>query len=245
MTLTPQARKTLARHEKAIEKGLHAFVEAGKALAEIRDGDLYVDAYRTFDRYCELRWGMKPAHANRTINAAIVATHLTPIGVIPANEAQARPLTTVRDEDGAIDLEQVGELWQAAVEQAKESGATVPTAADVEKTVREWRSSREGGEGARPATGDPIPAEPDEEPLASPCPNCGGTERDDEGDCLGCRHPADEMGDAEEQEEPINEPFEALAQLVADWRKCHAVNPAIAAAYLENLAERLREDESP
>ena len=51
----------------------------------------------TFEEYCKERWGMNRAHAYRLIDAAEVVNNLSPIGDIPVNESQARPLTQLND----------------------------------------------------------------------------------------------------------------------------------------------------
>ena len=68
----------------------------------------------TFEEYCKERWGMNRAHAYRLIDAAEVVNNLSPIGDIPANESQARPLTALRDNP---------ELQRAAWERARKKRA--------------------------------------------------------------------------------------------------------------------------
>ncbi len=66
---------------------------------EIRDSRLYREqGYGKFEDYCRERWGWSKTHANRQIQAAEVVGNLTPIGVIPANEAQARELAAAPPE---------------------------------------------------------------------------------------------------------------------------------------------------
>lgn len=60
-----------------------------------------------------------------------------------------------------LPAEQQSEAWKAAVEKAKEAGEPV-TAAIVEEVVEELK----------------------------PCPHCGGTEKDEDGDCMACHEPA-------------------------------------------------------
>jgi hypothetical protein len=74
-------------------------VEVGEALLEIRDHRLYKQqGYGTFEEYCRERWGWSKTHANRQIEAASVVANLTPIGVIPRTESQARELTRLTPE---------------------------------------------------------------------------------------------------------------------------------------------------
>lgn len=91
-TLTVEERKELARHETTIQRGLKHYYEVGEALLAIREKRLYRAEYENFQAYCVGRWEMSKTHANRMIDASEVVENLTPIGVIPANEAQAREL---------------------------------------------------------------------------------------------------------------------------------------------------------
>lgn len=90
--LTSAEKSELARHETTIQRGLKHYYEVGEALLAIREKRLYRADYANFQAYCVGRWQMSKTHANRMIDASEVADNLTPIGVIPANEAQAREL---------------------------------------------------------------------------------------------------------------------------------------------------------
>jgi len=74
---------------------------------------LYREQYETFEDYCRERWGWSKTHVNRQVDAARVAAALTPIGVIPANEAQARELVPLLRQDEA----EVIEVWRELREQ--------------------------------------------------------------------------------------------------------------------------------
>jgi phage N-6-adenine-methyltransferase len=118
----------LAVLEQVIADGLQTFVDVGNALLEIRDGRLYRTTHGTFEDYCRERWGMVRRHADRLIEAASVAENLRPIGLIPATESQARPLTHLPP-----DLQR--EVWQQAVETAPNGRVT---AAHVQTVVYEY-----------------------------------------------------------------------------------------------------------
>ena len=92
----------LTELETVIGRGLQTFVDVGIALLEIRDSRLYRNEYSTFEDYCRDRWAMDRTYAHRTIEAAKVASNLLPIGNIPVNEAQARPLTSLPPEQQQI-----------------------------------------------------------------------------------------------------------------------------------------------
>jgi len=125
-SLTPSEQGDLRQCESIIERGLATFVEVGNALAKIRDGRLYRGEYRTFEGYCQDRWGLTRRHVNYQIAAARVVKNLgTIVPILPITESQARPLTR-------LEPEQQREAWTKAVETAPNGKVT---AAHVQKTV--------------------------------------------------------------------------------------------------------------
>ena len=103
------ADSTLEELEARIEAGLKTFVDVGNCLLYIRDKRLYKQqGYTRFEDYCQERWGWTKTHVNRQIEAAKTIEVLTPTGVIPETERQARELAPLvkADEKEAI------ETWQ-------------------------------------------------------------------------------------------------------------------------------------
>ncbi|NJL33925.1 MAG: hypothetical protein HC893_08770 [Chloroflexaceae bacterium] len=49
----------LERCEQIIERGLKTFFEVGAALVRVRDLKLYRVEHRTFEAYCQERWGIE------------------------------------------------------------------------------------------------------------------------------------------------------------------------------------------
>jgi hypothetical protein len=91
--LTPKETVRLCELERVIQKGKDTFVEVGTALAEIRDSRMYRATFKTFDDYCQERWGFSRIRAHQMIDAAQTATVLTNVNMQPPkSEAQARPL---------------------------------------------------------------------------------------------------------------------------------------------------------
>jgi protein gp37 len=131
LALTSEETRQLATCEQVIERGLATYLEVGQALLTIRDNRLYRRTHGTFEAYCRERWGWSKSHANRQIEAARVADEMTPIGVAPTTESQARELTRVEPERRA-------EVWQATIEQTNGK----PTAAAVRQIARERREER-------------------------------------------------------------------------------------------------------
>jgi hypothetical protein len=123
----------LAELEAVIGRGLDTFLEVGHALAAIRDNRLYRPEYGSFDDYLRARWQphISRGHAYRLIQAAEIADNLSPIGVIPANEAQARELAPVSDQP---------ELLREIAEAVREEHGVEATAADYREAVRKHTS---------------------------------------------------------------------------------------------------------
>jgi len=92
--LTAIERAELAKCEAAVTDGVRAFAIAGKALARIREKQLYRETHDTFETYVSAKWKMSRQHALRLIDAAEVVRNLAPIGsqAAPLSEFQARQL---------------------------------------------------------------------------------------------------------------------------------------------------------
>jgi len=126
--------KKLVELEKIIEEGLRTFTEVGSALLQIRDGKLYQPQYSSFEEYCQEKWDMDHSHAYRLMNSAQVVENLksSPIGeLLPANEAQARPLAL-------LPRDQQAQAWTKAVDSVPEGKK--PTAGLVQKIVNRFRA---------------------------------------------------------------------------------------------------------
>jgi hypothetical protein len=148
---------SLAAHEATIERGLTTFVEVGEALLAIRDERLYRDSHGTFEEYCRERWGFSDSRARQLIGAAQTVTNVTAAGLpAPSNEAQARELSRIPEEDRA-------DVWAKAVEQT----GGKPTAAAVRDAYRPAPASTEPQPSVKPER--PAPAAeflPAPEPVA-------------------------------------------------------------------------------
>ena len=132
MTTEVQAAtaRSLAQNEEIITRGQQTFIEVGNALMEIREQRQYKDAgYSDFDTYCRERWGWNKDHANRLVRSAEVVAQLSPIGLTPATETQARPLAPLRSDPPAM-----REAWQDAQRIAAEREKPV-TQAIVQEAV--------------------------------------------------------------------------------------------------------------
>ena len=131
--LTKDERSCLAQLEESIQAGQQSFFEVGAALTEIRDDKLYRDEFATFEDYCKERWGFSRPHAYRYIDSAGLSENLSPIGdILPANEAQCRPLTKLEPEEQQ-------EAWSKVLDTAKEKDkqVTAKLVSDVVKEMKE------------------------------------------------------------------------------------------------------------
>lgn len=127
--LTQQEGIELAACEQVIERGLTTFYEVGKALLQIRDERLYRAEHATFEEYCRTRWKMSRSRAHRMIEAAGIADNLLPMGNIPTNERQIRPLARLLPE-------QQQRVWAEAL-----SRSTNPTSRDVLEALAQMEAT--------------------------------------------------------------------------------------------------------
>lgn len=142
LALNDHEAMELTRCEGVIKEGQAVFVEVGNALWTIRESRLYRETHRNFDEYLQERWHMGKSNAGRLISAAAVYhqlehhaqtyphTLLSPDGdvVLPANEAQSRPLS-------ALPAEQRPEAWARAVDEAQGQPASAAVQAVVDEML--------------------------------------------------------------------------------------------------------------
>lgn len=140
--LSATERQELARHEATIERGMQTFMEVGQALAAIKAGKLYRETHRSWEQYVRDRWEFDQSYAHRLIEAVSVVENVTPLGgVLPANEAQARPLVTLPPDEQQ-------ETWRRVQERA--NGDKI-TGKIVAETAREVAAPRLQAESERHA----------------------------------------------------------------------------------------------
>lgn len=126
LDLTEDEQTTLNECESVIEKGREAFKAVGLALKTIRDARLYRATHVTFEAYLHERWDLGKSSGYRFIDAYDIVAGLSPIGdVLPANEAQVRPLAQLEPADR-------NEAWKEVVETAPKGKVT---AAHVQAVV--------------------------------------------------------------------------------------------------------------
>ena len=96
-TLTADERIALGRLEQAVEAGVQAtlqMIEAGKALAEIRDRQLFRDSAKSWETYVTSRFRMTKRRADQVIAFAGIDAVVREMGtaVPEISERAARPL---------------------------------------------------------------------------------------------------------------------------------------------------------
>jgi len=106
-----------------------AFVEAGKALLELRGRRLYRATHPSFEEYCRDRFGYAYRYVNLLIASFQVVENLE-MGsngsqIMPTNERQVRPLTNLEPDEQR-------HVWEEAVEAA---GGKVPSGRIVKGIV--------------------------------------------------------------------------------------------------------------
>lgn len=139
--LTPIQAANLREHEQVIESGIREFVKVGRALAAIRDEQLYRNDFTTFDAYCRERWGMSKPRAYQYINSAVVAENVESTnGRQIENERQAREL-------GNLSADQQAETYQEVIEATDGK----PTAKAVKEAVKKKQPTLEAVEKDREA----------------------------------------------------------------------------------------------
>jgi hypothetical protein len=137
VVLTKEQTAELEKCEAVIKKGWGTFLEVGKALAAIRDKELFRAKYDNFESYWKIELGYSRSYSYRLIACAEVSKQLSPIGDIgakPLNESQLRELISVPEANRV-------EAWKSAIDLA---GGEPVTAKIVHKAAGKYRLRRSG-----------------------------------------------------------------------------------------------------
>jgi hypothetical protein len=125
----------LSELEGVIDRLRLSFIDAGMALAEIRDGRMYGSEYETFEDYCDKRWGFTPQRAYQLIDASktmLEMSTIVDITTLPQNEAQVRALNNVAE----TTKEKIAVMKKAAKDAPKDKeGNPKITAAEIKKAA--------------------------------------------------------------------------------------------------------------
>lgn len=143
-------REAFEECEAVLKEHLGKPLDVARALRTINKYELYKFAsHETFENYCETRWGISDKYAYRLIRYADVFEHLkshfSSIGektpILPANEAQARPLHELDDPKKIV------KAWKKVVKKAK--AGEVVTAALVLEAVDKVLKRKPGAESGK------------------------------------------------------------------------------------------------
>jgi len=113
----------LTELEQTIEGHQKSYITVGESLAHICDEKLYKATHKSFDAYCDERWGFSGSHARRFMDAYKVAKTLQDNSIVeidlPRNEYQARLLFDRRKENKWVPS------WNKVLKAAKKAGSKV------------------------------------------------------------------------------------------------------------------------
>ena len=137
--LSPEEEADRSRLELKVER---AFYEAGSSLRELRERRLYRNTHKTWEEYCQERFGYTYRFVNFKIAAADVFDNLlnhfskSDLGtncsqkILPNRESQCRELAK-------LELEQQPEAWEEAIQRTP--GKKIPSASTVKAVVLEFK----------------------------------------------------------------------------------------------------------
>lgn len=128
-SMTSVEKKRLSELEEIITKNFQGFYEVGCALAEISTSKLYRLTHPTFEEYCRERFEVARRTAYQYIEAKKAVDNVrncAQFELLPANEAQVRPLTKLGPEAQV-------EAWEKVVKTAPFDGGI--TAKHVSQVV--------------------------------------------------------------------------------------------------------------
>jgi hypothetical protein len=111
--LTYDEQRDRHRLELGVEQ---AFYQAGKALSELRERRLYRSTHKTFEAYCQDRFGFTRRHSDYLIAGAVVVENLQEMRtihsqILPTKLEQIKPLANLKPDEQR-------QVWDKAVETA-------------------------------------------------------------------------------------------------------------------------------
>ena len=111
--LTKEEKAELDKLENTIKGGQTAFFKTCEALRDIESKNLFRPEYRTIAEYCTKRWEMTATDVSRYRNAGKVLKNLEGFETLPKNEAQARELAKIEDEE-------IQHVWQEVLDSGED-----------------------------------------------------------------------------------------------------------------------------
>lgn len=157
--------RTLGELEAIIESSITTmFQNAGPALSEIHDKELYLETHNDWENYCKDRWGYSGKHGYRLIKSSKTLERVRPTGDtnmgILLNERQLRVISTAPEEHQA-------EIVEAVLHECSEAGRE-PTAKDFEKAAKPFIPAKPK-KARKPKPPKPSPVA-QQEPVTAPSP---------------------------------------------------------------------------
>jgi hypothetical protein len=119
-------KPTFAIVHERIKTNLMAGEQLGLDFKIMRDAQLYLEQYPTFEKYCQSEFKVSVRKVERFIAFAEIVKDVRPIGRVPTHESQVRILTRLKPEHRR-------EVWKKACEDTDET----PTAFDVASAGRQ------------------------------------------------------------------------------------------------------------
>jgi hypothetical protein len=153
-TLTADERAALVRLEAAVEAGVSVtatVIEAGKALAEIRNRQLFRDSAGSWDEYIHARFKITPRRCNQLIAFAGVKSTLDEISektgtrVPEISEKAARPLVGLAQETVAEIVAEAAQAPEGVTAKTIRKAASKRRKAKAVKVPRPVRLKVPGG----------------------------------------------------------------------------------------------------
>jgi hypothetical protein len=133
-SLTKPERKRYAHLRKQVRKWWNDRLAIGMALAEIKRRTFYREEYASFEDFCQGEYGIERSYAHRLIEAVKVKQSVaaSPAASQVTNEAQARALGAVPEEERAGVLEATAETGPVTAQRITETAAQVAAAKEEE-----------------------------------------------------------------------------------------------------------------
>jgi hypothetical protein len=144
ITLSAEQRARLHELERVVERNLASFLEAGRALLEIRDSGFYKQ-YGTFEQYLVRRWGISTSRGKELMRSTLVAENLLTGPAAPGGDA---PLPQDLSEQTMRPLSKLSAELQCATWNLATRITEKPTHTVVSRLVRTIQTAISEGYGS-------------------------------------------------------------------------------------------------
>jgi len=145
--LSEDELKERQRLEQKVER---AFFEAGLALRELRDKKLYRNTHKTFEAYCQQRFGYKRARSYQLIDAAIVFENLSTSSSEADTQQNREILSTISRQNSFSENEQQHIALSTRILPTKETQVRPLAKLEPEVQRKVWQQAVEQADGKVP-----------------------------------------------------------------------------------------------